>query len=39
LNFLRATLPDRAVTVPADELLESGIGIYLRGLGRIGPDD
>jgi AcrR family transcriptional regulator len=31
--------PGRASQFPADELLESGIGIYLRGLGLIGPDD
>ncbi len=31
--------PGRASPFPADELLESGIGIYLRGLGLIGPDD
>ncbi len=31
--------PGRASPFPADDLLESGIGIYLRGLGLIGPDD
>jgi AcrR family transcriptional regulator len=31
--------PGRASPFPADELLESGIGIYLRGLGLIAPDD
>ena len=31
--------PGRATPFPADELLESGIGIYLRGLGLISPDD
>lgn len=31
--------PGRASPFPADDLLESGIGIYLRGLGLIQPDD
>ncbi|TMM54500.1 TetR/AcrR family transcriptional regulator [Sulfitobacter sabulilitoris] len=31
--------PGRASPFPADDLLETGIGIYLRGLGLIGPDD
>jgi AcrR family transcriptional regulator len=31
--------PGRASPFPADDLLESGIGIYLRGLGLIPPDD
>jgi AcrR family transcriptional regulator len=31
--------PGRASPFPADDLLESGIGIYLRGLGLVGPDD
>ena len=31
--------PGRATPFPADDLLESGIGIYLRGLGLIQPDD
>lgn len=30
--------PGRASPFPADDLLESGIGIYLRGLGLINPD-
>ncbi|GFE50152.1 TetR family transcriptional regulator [Roseobacter cerasinus] len=30
--------PGRASPFPADDLLESGIGIYLRGLGLITPD-
>ncbi|WP_439148859.1 TetR/AcrR family transcriptional regulator [Sulfitobacter sp.] len=30
--------PGRASPFPADELLESGIGIYLRGLGLVDPD-
>jgi AcrR family transcriptional regulator len=30
--------PGRASPFPADDLLESGIGIYLRGLGLIAPD-
>ncbi|WP_299961858.1 TetR/AcrR family transcriptional regulator [uncultured Roseobacter sp.] len=30
--------PGRASPFPADDLLESGIGIYLRGLGLIEPD-
>ncbi|MEO9652046.1 MAG: TetR/AcrR family transcriptional regulator [Roseobacter sp.] len=30
--------PGRASPIPADELLESGIGIYLRGLGLISED-
>ncbi|MEM6887794.1 MAG: TetR/AcrR family transcriptional regulator [Pseudomonadota bacterium] len=31
--------PGRASPFPADDLLESGIGIYLRGLGLIAPDE
>jgi len=31
--------PGRASPFPADELLETGIGIYLRGLGLINPDE
>ena len=31
--------PGRASPFPADELLESGIGIYLRGLGLVRPDE
>lgn len=31
--------PGRASPFPPDELLETGIGIYLRGLGLITPDD
>ena len=31
--------PGRASPYPADDLLETGIGIYLRGLGLITPDD
>ena len=31
--------PGRASPFPADDLLETGIGIYLRGLGLIGPDE
>ncbi|WP_299675085.1 TetR/AcrR family transcriptional regulator [uncultured Roseobacter sp.] len=31
--------PGRASPFPADDLLESGLGIYLRGLGLISPDD
>ncbi|MCV3270948.1 TetR/AcrR family transcriptional regulator [Roseobacter sinensis] len=31
--------PGRASPFPADDLLETGIGIYLRGLGLISPDD
>jgi AcrR family transcriptional regulator len=31
--------PGRASPFPADELLESGIGIYLRGLGLVTPDE
>ncbi|XDA96725.1 TetR/AcrR family transcriptional regulator [Sulfitobacter sp. LCG007] len=31
--------PGRASPFPADDLLETGIGIYLRGLGLIGADD
>jgi AcrR family transcriptional regulator len=31
--------PGRASPFPADDLLESGIGIYLRGLGLITPDE
>ncbi|WP_296764684.1 TetR/AcrR family transcriptional regulator [Sediminimonas sp.] len=31
--------PGRASPFPAEDLLETGIGIYLRGLGLIGPDD
>lgn len=31
--------PGRASPFPADELLETGIGIYLRGLGLIRPDE
>jgi hypothetical protein len=31
--------PGRASPFPADDLLESGIGIYLRGLGLIKGDD
>ena len=31
--------PGRASPFSADDLLESGIGIYLRGLGLVGPDD
>ena len=31
--------PGRASPFPADDLLETGIGIYLRGLGLIGSDD
>lgn len=30
--------PGRASQFPADDLLETGIGIYLRGLGLISPD-
>ncbi|MGB3246227.1 MAG: TetR/AcrR family transcriptional regulator [Sulfitobacter sp.] len=30
--------PGRASPFPADELLETGIGIYLRGLGLVQPD-
>jgi len=30
--------PGRASPFPADELLESGVGIYLRGLGLVDPD-
>jgi AcrR family transcriptional regulator len=30
--------PGRASQFPADELLEAGIGIYLRGLGLLPPD-
>lgn len=30
--------PGRASPFPADDLLETGIGIYLRGLGLIAPD-
>ncbi len=30
--------PGRASPFPADDLLETGIGIYLRGLGLISPD-
>ncbi|MBR9649795.1 TetR/AcrR family transcriptional regulator [Thalassovita aquimarina] len=35
--FLRNS-PGTSSPFPADELLESGIGIYLRGLGLIDPD-
>lgn len=31
--------PGRASPFPADDLLESGIGIYLRGLGLVQPDE
>lgn len=31
--------PGRASPFPADDLLETGIGIYLRGLGLISPDE
>lgn len=31
--------PGRASPFPPEDLLETGIGIYLRGLGLIGPDD
>jgi AcrR family transcriptional regulator len=31
--------PGRASPFPADDLLETGIGIYLRGLGLIQPDE
>jgi hypothetical protein len=31
--------PGRASPFPPEDLLESGIGIYLRGLGLIDPDD
>ena len=31
--------PGRASPFPADDLLETGIGIYLRGLGLVQPDD
>lgn len=31
--------PGRASPFPADDLLETGIGIYLRGLGLISPDN
>ena len=31
--------PGRTSPFPPEELLESGIGIYLRGLGLIGPDE
>jgi len=31
--------PGRASPFPAEDLLETGIGIYLRGLGLIAPDD
>jgi len=31
--------PGRASPFPADELLETGIGIYLRGLGLVRPDE
>lgn len=31
--------PGRASPFPPEDLLESGIGIYLRGLGLIAPDD
>ncbi len=31
--------PGRASPYPPDDLLETGIGIYLRGLGLITPDD
>ena len=31
--------PGRASPFPADDLLESGIGIYLRGLGLVRPDE
>mgnify|MGYP003640146003 FL=1 len=31
--------PGRASPFPAEELLESGIGIYLRGLGLVPPDE
>ncbi|WP_298969677.1 TetR/AcrR family transcriptional regulator [uncultured Roseobacter sp.] len=31
--------PGRASPFPPDDLLETGIGIYLRGLGLINPDD
>ncbi|MEP4198093.1 MAG: TetR/AcrR family transcriptional regulator [Aliishimia sp.] len=31
--------PGRASPFPPEELLESGIGVYLRGLGLIKPDD
>jgi hypothetical protein len=31
--------PGRASPFPPEDLLETGIGIYLRGLGLINPDD
>ena len=31
--------PGRASPFPADDLLETGIGIYLRGLGLVSPDE
>lgn len=31
--------PGRASPFPADDLLETGIGIYLRGLGLVQPDE
>ncbi len=31
--------PGRASPFPADDLLETGIGIYLRGLGLVRPDE
>ena len=36
--FLRNS-PGTQSPFPADELLESGIGVYLRGLGLIAPDE
>ncbi|WP_425038958.1 TetR/AcrR family transcriptional regulator [Primorskyibacter sp. S187A] len=36
--FARGT-PGRASPYPPEDLLESGIGIYLRGLGLLPPDD
>ena len=30
--------PGTRAPFPADDLLESGIGIYLRGLGLVAPD-
>ena len=31
--------PGRASPFPPDDLLETGIGIYLRGLGLVSPDE
>lgn len=39
VELFARTSPGSNVPFPPEDLLESGIGIYLRGLGLVGPDD